>query len=86
MEKHGTDAQHKTEERDGMIVEWDVPIEMDDGVVLRADVFRPSDDDRYPVILSYGAFGKGLAVSGGQPVGLRANDGWLSRNGPRHVE
>jgi len=49
MEKQGTDAQHKTEERDGMIVEWDVPIDMDDGVVLRADVFRPSDDDRYPL-------------------------------------
>lgn len=67
MEKHGTDAQHKTEERDGMIVEWDVPIDMDDGVVLRADVFRPSDDDRYPVILSYGAFGKGLAFQEGNP-------------------
>ena len=24
-----------------MVVEWDVPITMDDGLVLRADVFRP---------------------------------------------
>jgi len=24
-----------------MRIDWDVPIEMDDGLVLRADVFRP---------------------------------------------
>ena len=33
-----------SEVRDGMRIEWDVPIAMDDGVVLRADVFRPLDD------------------------------------------
>ena len=37
-----------------MQVDWDLPIEMDDGVVLRADVFRPAGDDRHAVILSYG--------------------------------
>ena len=37
-----------------MQIDWDVPIEMDDGVVLRADVFRPDDDGAHPVILSYG--------------------------------
>jgi predicted acyl esterase len=26
---------------DGMTIEWDVPIEMDDGLQLRADIFRP---------------------------------------------
>ena len=31
----------KSEIRDGMKIDWDAPIEMDDGVVLRADVFRP---------------------------------------------
>ena len=31
----------KSEIRDGMQIDWDAPIEMDDGVVLRADVFRP---------------------------------------------
>ena len=29
---------------DGMRIDWDVPIEMDDGVVLRADVFRPVEE------------------------------------------
>jgi hypothetical protein len=30
---------------DGMIIEWDVPIEMDDGLRLRADIFRPIGRD-----------------------------------------
>ncbi len=55
----------KTELRDGMRIDWDAPIPMDDGVVLRADVFRPDDAGKHPVILSYGAFGKGLAFQDG---------------------
>ena len=55
----------KSEVRDGMRIDWDVPIVMDDGTVLRADVFRPDDDGKYPVILTYGAFGKGLAFQEG---------------------
>lgn len=51
--------------QDGMRITFDVPIPMDDGVVLRADLFRPDDDGRHPVILSYGAFGKGLAFQDG---------------------
>jgi predicted acyl esterase len=53
---------------DALVVDWDVPITMDDGVVLRADVFRPSGDGRYPVILSYGPYGKGLAFQDGYPA------------------
>jgi predicted acyl esterase len=34
---------------------------MDDGIVLRADVFLPVNAGRYPVILSYGPYGKGFA-------------------------
>lgn len=48
-------------------VEWDVPIAMDDGVVLRADVFRPMGSGRYPVLLSYGPYAKGLAFQEGYP-------------------
>jgi uncharacterized protein len=50
----------KSEVKDGMQIDWDVPIEMDDGVVLRADVYRPPGEGRYPVILSYGPYGKWL--------------------------
>ncbi|MDO9209413.1 MAG: hypothetical protein Q7V48_01485 [Deltaproteobacteria bacterium] len=31
----------KSELRDGMRIDWDVPIPMDDGLVLRADIYRP---------------------------------------------
>src|SRR5579883_3204779 len=57
--------QHRSEVRDGMRIEWDVPITMDDGLVLRADVFRPVSEGRYPVILSYGPYAKGLAFQEG---------------------
>jgi predicted acyl esterase len=49
-----------TDLRDGMRIEWDVPIPMDDGVVLRADVFRPPGPGKSPAILSYGPYGKAL--------------------------
>jgi len=38
---------------------------MDDGIVLRADVFLPLAAGRHPVILSYGPYGKGLAFQDG---------------------
>src|SRR5438874_12267153 len=50
-----------------MRIEWDVPIVMDDGLVLRADVFRPLEEGRYPVILSYGPYAKGLHFEDGYP-------------------
>jgi predicted acyl esterase len=56
-----------SEVRDGMRIDWDVPITMDDGLVLRADVFRPVTDGRYPVILTYGPYAKGLAFQDGYP-------------------
>ena len=42
-----------------MRIDWDVPIAVDDGLVLRADVFRPRAG-KSPVILSYGPYGKWL--------------------------
>ena len=36
-----------SEIRDNIQIDWDVPIEMDDGVVLRADVFRPIGEGRW---------------------------------------
>src|SRR5437868_14909526 len=60
--------QHRSEVRDGMRIEWDAPIRMDDGLELRADIFRPVTQGRYPVILSYGPYGKGLAFQDGYPA------------------
>src|SRR2546430_12830062 len=63
----GSSHEHRSEVRDGMRIDWDVPIKMDDGLMLRADVFRPLKDGRYPVILSYGPYAKGLAFQDGYP-------------------
>jgi predicted acyl esterase len=49
-----------SEVRDGMQIDWDVPIAMRDGVVLRADIFRPIGEKKVPVIMSYGPYAKGL--------------------------
>jgi uncharacterized protein len=48
-----------------MHIDWDTPITMEDGLVLRADVFRPAGAGKYPVILSYGPYAKGLSFQEG---------------------
>lgn len=48
-----------------LLIERDVPIAASDGLVLRADVFRPGQPGRYPAILSYGPYAKGLAFQEG---------------------
>jgi len=53
-----------TDERDGMYIDWQVPVAMPDGAVLRADVYRPIEEGRYPVILSHGVYAKGLPFNG----------------------
>lgn len=58
-------APRASEIRLGMRIDWDVPIAMEDGLILRADLFRPDKPGRYPVLISYGAFGKGLAFQDG---------------------
>lgn len=55
----------REEVADGMRIGWNVPIVMEDGVTLRADIFRPDDDGRHPVILCAGPYGKGLAFQEG---------------------
>jgi predicted acyl esterase len=52
------DDQSRSDVRDGMQIDWDVPIEMDDGVVLRCDVYRPIKKGKYGVIMTYGPYGK----------------------------
>src|SRR5579863_1853607 len=38
--------------------DWDVPIVLQDGTTLRANVFRPEGSGRYPVMLSAHPYGK----------------------------
>ncbi|TSE01706.1 CocE/NonD family hydrolase [Skermania sp. ID1734] len=48
-----------------MRIDWDVPVPMADGALLRADVFRPNDDGHHPVLMTLGPYGKGLAFQEG---------------------
>src|SRR5918998_278498 len=57
----------RSDVRDGMLIDWDVPIEMDDGIVLRADVYRPETGTAFPVIASYGPYAKGQTFAAGYP-------------------
>jgi uncharacterized protein len=50
-----------------MQIDWDTPIPLSDGTILRADVFRPDDDGHYPVIMTHGPYAKGLAFQEGFP-------------------
>jgi uncharacterized protein len=51
-----------------LVFDHDVEIEMRDGTVLRADVFRPPGDEPHPVLLSYGGYGKDLPLQDGYPM------------------
>ena len=62
------EAASGTEVRDGMRIDWDVPVRMDDGLVLRADVYRPVSNGKYPVILALGPYGKSLHFEDGYPT------------------
>jgi putative CocE/NonD family hydrolase len=58
----------RQEVRDGMRIDWNAPIAMDDGSVLYGDVFRPVDEGvRYPVLLTHGPYAKGLSFQQGYP-------------------
>lgn len=51
----------------GMRIDWDVEIPTRDGTILRADVFAPGSDGRWPVLLTHGPYGKGLSFQSGFP-------------------
>src|SRR5215813_12688781 len=45
-----------------MRVEQDVGVPMRDGAILRANVFRPDADGRFPVLMTFGPYGKDVAL------------------------
>ena len=56
-----------SEIKDDMQIDWDCPIEMDDGLVLRADIFHPINKGKFSVIITYGPYAKGLPFQQGYP-------------------
>ncbi|MGH2940397.1 MAG: CocE/NonD family hydrolase [Solirubrobacterales bacterium] len=65
-----------------MQIDRDVAIPMDDGVVLRADVFRPDDGTPGPVIMTHGPYAKGLSFQEGYAPMWQA----LERDHPEVLE
>ena len=55
---------------DGMRILWDVPIPMDDGAILYADVYLPIAEGRYATVMAMGPYGKGL------PFQVAYKDAW----------
>jgi predicted acyl esterase len=63
---------------DNIIVERDVSIPTGDGIVLKADIFRPRDEKAAPVIMTLGPYGKGVPYS----VGYAPQWEWLVKTHP----
>jgi predicted acyl esterase len=62
-----------------MQIEFDVPAEMRDGTVLRADVYRPGGTGPWPVLLSRLPYGKQtpmMAVQGADTLMRRHRTDW----------
>ncbi len=57
----------------GVSVDWDVPIAVRDGTVLRANVFRPAGGGRWPVIMSAHPYGKDDLPKPGRRGGQRVS-------------
>jgi uncharacterized protein len=72
----------------GVTVDWDVPVPVRDGTVLRVNVFRPANGSRCPVIMSAHPYGKDRLPANGRasaqyrmlrqpvPVAFSAWTGW----------
>jgi hypothetical protein len=50
---------------DGIIIEWDIPIEMDDGTQWRAEILRPIGPRPYPVLFSQYRYAKAASFQTG---------------------
>ena len=56
---------------DSVIVERDVPAKMRDGVILKADIYRPKADGKYPVLLQRTPYDKNYSLSFGMKAAPR---------------
>jgi putative CocE/NonD family hydrolase len=60
------------EERYTIVMERDVTTTMRDGVILRADVFRPEAEGKFPVLLQRTPYNKANYNANGAPFAIRA--------------
>jgi putative CocE/NonD family hydrolase len=65
--KPGMRLETKKKGRYGMLLDKDVEVTMRDGAKLRANVFRPDVDGRFPVLMTLGPYGKDVHMKEFQP-------------------
>jgi predicted acyl esterase len=65
-----------------MIITRDIEIPMDDGLILRGDLFRPESEHKVPVILTMGPYGKGLRYQEGYALQWK----WLIERHPEILQ
>ena len=58
-------------EKESVTIDIDVPSVMRDGTILYADVYRPADEAKHPVVLTRLPYGKGSGMVGGYMNPLR---------------
>jgi predicted acyl esterase len=71
--------QRRTVEADGMVIDYDVPVAMRDGVEIYADVFRPEGPGSVPVIVAWGPYGKHAPVKYDFFPNHGVAAGWVSK-------
>jgi len=54
--------QHRTVHADGMVIEYDAPVKMRDGVEIYVDLFLPESGGPVPPIVAWGPYGKHAPV------------------------
>ena len=59
----GLDAQQTTAANGAVIIERNVPAKMRDGVILRADIYRPKAEGKFPVLLTRTPYNKTGEIS-----------------------
>jgi predicted acyl esterase len=64
---------------DGMVIEYDAPVRMRDGIAIYADVFRPEGDERVPVIVAWGPYGKHAPVKYDLFPNHGVDPAWISK-------
>jgi len=52
----------RTEKAEGMVCDYDVAVQMRDGVKIRVDIFRPEKEGKYPVLIAWSNYGKHINV------------------------
>ncbi len=70
---------HRTVHADGMLIEYDAPVRMRDGIEIYVDVFRPEGDARTPVIVAWGPYGKHAPVKYDIFPNHGVDPGWISK-------